>query len=202
MLDTTRAAAPSTLGKTVEQRHYPGEGGLWAFVLGDMAMFLVLFCVFISYRANSVELFNQSQETLNKDLGAINTIILLISSWFVFIAVRAAKMGLGRIVTPCILIAFLCGGGFTYIKIVEWGEKVAAGISLTTNGFYEFYFILTGIHLLHLIFGMGVLIFMAVRSWRGSFAGRDVAVLESGATFWHMVDLLWIVLFPLLYLLK
>jgi len=84
----------------------------------------------------------------------------------------------------------------------EYSEKIGHDITPVTNNFYMFYFMLTGIHFMHVLLGLGVLVFLWLRSRRASITPGDIVLFESGATFWHMVDLLWIVLFPLLYLMK
>jgi nitric oxide reductase NorE protein len=86
------------------------------------------------------------------------------------------------------------------VKVIEYGAKFRAGITLTSNDFFMFYFMLTGIHLLHVLIGMGVLTFLMRHTAAGVLDERRIQHLESGASFWHLVDLLWIVLFALLYL--
>jgi len=104
-----------------------------------------------------------------------------------------------------------CGLGFAAVKIIEYREKITAGITLTTNDFYMYYYIFTGLHFLHVLIGMGVLVFLwfkarAAVQRKGELSDGDnekeMMLIESGASYWHMVDLLWIVLFPLLYLMK
>ncbi len=87
-------------------------------------------------------------------------------------------------------------------KVFEWGGKIAAGITLNTNEFYGFYYMFTGIHLLHVLLGMGVLVYLLARSNRADPGASYVAVMEGGGVFWHIVDLLWVVLFALFYLLR
>ena len=182
--------------------HLPGEVGIWVFVFGDMMIFTLFFCTFVFYRAQEVELFRASQLVLNQNYGVINTMLLLTSSAFVFHAVRSIREGLARRGSVLLALAFLCGGGFAVIKIMEYSEKIGHDITPVTNNFYMFYFMLTGIHFMHVLLGLGVLVFLWLRSRRASITPGDIVLFESGATFWHMVDLLWIVLFPLLYLMK
>ncbi|MEC9357983.1 MAG: cytochrome c oxidase subunit 3 family protein [Pseudomonadota bacterium] len=189
-------------GQGRTEKHLPGELGIWMFILGDMLVFGMFFIVFMHYRALDMAVFLQSQATLNLHLGAINTLLLLTSSWFVVRGVQSARTDPTRPVGRWFALAFLCGAGFGVIKIFEYGEKIGAGITLTTNDFYMYYFVFTGIHFMHVLIGMGILFYMWIRT-RAAVTGKgDIAMLESGATFWHLVDLLWIVLFPLLYLIK
>ena len=188
--------------------HLPGEPGVWVFILGDMLMFALFFGVFVHYRAQDPALYLQSQTTLNQSFGAINTMLLLTSSWFVVGAVRDARnQRTGRGCTR-IILALACGAGFITVKFFEYREKISAGITLTSNDFYMYYYMLTGIHLLHVMIGMGVLIFLWRTLRHSALPGNArshasvVAHLESGASFWHLVDMLWIFLFALLYLMK
>jgi nitric oxide reductase NorE protein len=88
------------------------------------------------------------------------------------------------------------------VKYFEWGEKIRSGVTIVTNDFYMYYFMLTGIHLMHVVIGMGVLAFLWNTSRAGEFDPPNIMVMESCASFWHMVDILWVVLFGLLYLMR
>ena len=182
--------------------HLPGEPGVWVFILGDLFVFAMFFIVFVYYRAQDVPLYVQAQSALNQKLGVVNTVLMLSSSWFVALAVHAARAKRGLWSPRCFALAFLCGLGFVIVKFFEYREKINAGIMLTTNDFYMYYYMFTGLHLMHVLIGMGVLIFM----WRiarvGDFTAKSINILDSGASFWHVVDILWIVLFALLYLMK
>jgi len=191
--------------------HVPGEVGIWVFILGDMAIFGLFFIVFVYYRELNIELFLQSQATLNQNYGAINTLFLLASSWFVAMAVDDMRSKTTRLAPRFFVLAMLCGLGFAVVKIIEYREKITAGITLTTNDFYMYYYIFTGLHFLHVLIGMGVLVFLwfkaraAVRRVADTSIAEkenEMMLIESGASYWHMVDLLWVVLFPLLYLMK
>jgi len=189
----------------------PGEVGIWVFILGDMVIFGLFFIVFVYYRGLDVELYMQSQATLNQNYGAINTLFLLASSWFVAMAVDNMRSKTPRLAPRFFTLAMLCGLGFAVVKILEYREKITVGITLITNDFYMYYYIFTGLHFLHVLIGMGVLVFLwfkakAAVQRKGDLPiadkAKEMMLIESGASYWHMVDLLWIVLFPLLYLMK
>jgi nitric oxide reductase NorE protein len=182
--------------------HIPGEAGVWVLILGDMVAFSAFFAVFLLHRAQNVALFSVSQAALERRFGLLNTALLLTSSLFVARAVMAARAGDPRRSARLVIFALACGGGFVVSKAFEWGAKIAAGITLNTNEFYSFYYMFTGIHLLHVLFGMGVLIYLLARSRRAEPGTSYVAVMEGGGAFWHMVDLIWVVLFALFYLLR
>lgn len=192
-----QAAGAKTGGK-----HLPGEEGVWVFIFGDMVVFSLFFLVFLYYRNLDIPTFTASQALLNLNWGALNTALLLTSSWFVALGLHAARKSLAALASKLFSLAFLCGVGFCLVKFFEWSEKIQAGHTLTSNDFFMYYYIFTGIHFLHLIIGMGVLAFLVVRARAGKCAAGDIHVYESGGAYWHMVDLLWIVLFPLLYLVK
>lgn len=180
----------------------PGEVGIWVFIFGDMMVFSLFFMVFLYYRALDIPTFMSSQALLNLNYGAVNTILLLTSSWFVALGLHSARIAKSKLASQLFSLAFLCGIGFGLVKFFEWGEKIRAGYTLTSNDFFMYYYIFTGIHFLHVIIGLGVLAFLIVKARAGKCAADDIQTYESGGAYWHMVDLLWIVLFPLLYLVK
>lgn len=181
--------------------HLPGESGIWVLILGDLVIFTLFFATFTYYRGQSLALYTRSQQTLHQSFGALNTVLLLTSSLFVALAMNALRRQAGRMATGFLALAFCCGAGFLTVKYFEYGEKLRAGITLTTNEFYSFYYVLTGLHMIHVILGMGVLAFMCWGAWSGR-GPRRIVLMESGASFWHMVDILWVLIFPLLYLMK
>lgn len=183
-------------------KHLPGEPGIWVFILGDMVIFGLFFLTFAVYRQDDPALYGQSHSLLNQTYGLVNTLILLTSSWLVAMAVHLAREGIRRPVVPMLSLALLCGVAFCGVKVLEYGEKISAGIVLTTNDFFMFYYMFTGIHLVHVLIGMVVLIFMVTVSRRPEMGEREIAALEGGGVFWHLVDLLWIVLFCLFYLVR
>jgi len=186
-----------------EQR-LPGEAGIWVFIFGDLLVFSLFFGTFLFYRAEDVALFTESQATLSETFGVFNTALMLSSSWFVAMGVNAVRKNWVKV--PMILfgLAFLCGAGFGVVKVFEYSEKISHGITLNTNDFYMYYYLFTGIHMLHVLIGMGVLAFLAFycKAQKGVYADKDIRNIESGGCFWHVVDLLWIVLFALLYMVK
>jgi nitric oxide reductase NorE protein len=188
------------------QRHLPGEEGTWVFILGDMTVFAVFFATYLYYRGQQRALFIESQHSLVQGYGVTNTLLLLTSSLCVVLGMKAVRRRLAGEPTRAAPWLFggalACGLGFSVMKFVEYGQKLAAGITPATNDFFMYYFILTGLHFFHLILGMGVLVFLIRAGRQASMSARQFAFVEGGACFWHMVDLLWIVLFPLLYLVK
>lgn len=184
-------------------RHLPGEEGVWLFVLGDMAMFTALFAIFLYYRGLEPAVFAASHLQLNQSLGLANTALMLTSSWCVATAVRAVRLERIAVAQRLLYGAIACGIAFGGVKYLEWSAKLLHGITPATDSFFMFYFVLTGIHMIHVVIGTIILLFIARADWRVA-AQRPSGLrdLESGAIFWHLVDLLWIVLFALLYLVR
>jgi nitric oxide reductase NorE protein len=186
----------------VKPRRLPGVDGIWVFIGADSVIFAILFLTFMQDRLKNPALFEASRHTLNMNLGGIDTLILLTSSWSVALAIQALKRDLIDRVPRYLLGGVLTGLMFVVSKSIEYFQKFAHGLTPGTNPFYMWYFTLTGIHLAHVLLGTSLLAFLWVRSLRGAYSSSRRAVPESVASFWHLVDLLWIVLFPLLYLMK
>jgi len=180
----------------------PGELGIWIFILGDMALYGILFCSFLVDRAGDTETFNQSAATLHVSFGAANTLLLLTSSLAVALGIRAAREKITNHSTKLFTVAIACGLGFVFNKYLEYSDMLGDDLDPTKNGFYTYYYVLTGIHLTHVLAGLGVLTFLRRVSRKDEPSRTDVRAMESAASFWHTVDLLWIVLFPMLYLVR
>ncbi len=168
-------------------------------IIGDLMIFSLFFLTFMVYRHGEPALFAASQAKVNAHFGLANTILLLTSSLLVATGVQRVRGG--RAGAWFFAGGGLCGLGFVVIKGFEYHQKIAAGINLNSNDFFMLYFVFTGIHLVHVLLGIGVLTLLTVTARRPDAAGRMV-LIESGAVFWHLVDLLWLVLFALFYLMR
>ena len=182
--------------------HHRPVPSIWTFIAADCIGFSIFFLVFMTERTKAPALYDASARQLDAALGLANTLILITSSWLVALACGAADSGRSRRAAALILGGLGVGSCFAVLKIAEYHHKITAGITPATNDFFMFYFILTGVHFLHYLIGLGVLAMMALALRRGRRpGGPGVPWLESGALYWHMVDLLWLFLFPMLYLL-
>jgi nitric oxide reductase NorE protein len=186
----------------VKPRRLPGAEGIWVFIGADAVIFAILFLSFMQDRLKNPALFEASRHTLNMNLGGLDTLILLTSSWSVALAVQAMKRDLVHLEPRYLLGGALTGVMFMVSKSIEYFQKFAHGLTPGTNPFYMWYFTLTGIHLAHVVLGTSLLTYLWIRSRRGTYDHLHKAVPESVASFWHLVDLLWLVLFPLLYLMR
>ena len=197
MTDLATSERPQSVSRT---GHLPGDGHMWVMVLGDLIIFGGYFIIFMVHRAMSPQQFLESQQHLNLNIGAVNTLVLLTSSWFVARGVQAARADDHPRALRLTYLGGLCGVLFIAIKAYEWTAKVAQGYTMSSNEFFMFYYMLTGVHLFHVMLGL-VILGVVVRELRNP-RRRRVSMVESGATYWHMVDLLWIVIFALLYVMR
>jgi nitric oxide reductase NorE protein len=187
---------------SADQTHSPAELGVWMFVLGDMMLFSLLFGSYAWDFSHNKTLFLQGQSVLSQGFGVVNTLLLLTGSLCVVLALHRARRGAASTVSYLLALAIASGVGFFINKIFEYREKISQGYTMVTDDFFMYYYMLTGIHLLHVTVGVGVLTFLWLRSRKPVYSQNDLRNLESGGAIWHMVDLLWIALFPLLYLVK
>jgi nitric oxide reductase NorE protein len=197
--------SPQSVAHEQSARHVAGEEGLWVLLLGDMLIFALFFGTLVVTRADQPDVFHAGQQTLHPWLGITNTLLLLTGSILVVQGVRAVRNANGR-AAGLFGGALACGLGFAGIKAVEYSLLIRQGHAAGSNDFYMYYFIFTGIHLAHLTIGLVILGFL-IRLARQSPAGQApspsrVRLIECGGCYWHMVDLLWLVLFPLLYLVR
>ncbi len=193
--NTSAHAAPSPL-------RLAGDLVIWLVILAELLTFGILFGAYAVTRARHLELFASSQRTLDLHAGVINTLLLITGSWCVARAVQAVRSHASAAGGRWLLGSLVCGGAFLIMKLNEYAAKLHAGIDPLTNDFYLLYFMLTGFHFLHVLVGMILLAILWVFTLRGRYNAGNVHALETGAAFWHMVDLLWIVLFPLVYVMR
>lgn len=172
------------------------------FIGADMMFFAVLFVSYMLGRGQAPQVFEAGRRTLNPDFGGINTLILLSSSWFMVRALDAARRGRLEAIPRWLAAAFAGAAAFGLSKAIEYAGKLRAGYTPASNDFYMYYYALTGIHLLHVIGGGAMLVVLWRMARAGAFGPGRLLILECGALYWHMVDLLWIMLFPLLYLVR
>ncbi|GAY18619.1 cytochrome c oxidase subunit 3 [Mycobacterium sp. shizuoka-1] len=188
-------------GHTREHR-IPGEEGIWVFVLGDMTVFALFFATFMYSRGKNPESFAAAHADLHVALGTTNTVLLLTSSLLVALGVHRVLAGAHHQATRLFAIAMTCGAGFVAVKAVEWGALFRAGKSVASGEYFSYYFVFTGIHLMHVLIGVAILVRMIVLTRRQALTGPQRRLCETGGIFWHMVDLLWVVLFALFYLVR
>jgi len=202
-----REARPGDLGISASRhagreakRELPGDVDVWVFVIGEMVVFAAYFAAYVVDRGRNQELFLQSQQLLSPGLGVVNTLVLLTSSLFVALSVRATRTADARTASQCLALGGACGAAFALIKSFEWYSKLRVGLTISTNAFFMHYYMMTGVHFFHVVLGL-VLLTILWREIHHTDAPR-AWVIESGACYWHAIDLLWIVIFALLYLMR
>ena len=179
----------------------PGGILIWFLVIIELFTFLGAIIYFSIQRNANPELFLESQELLNPIVGTINTIILISSGYLMAMAVHQLKKNKIESTSKYLLFATILGGLFLVIKFTEFYLKMDAGIGFEYSTFFTFYWLMTGFHFIHVLFGVGLLTYMyrAVRFRK--YNANEMTDVESSASYWHMCDLIWILIFPVLYLI-
>lgn len=179
-----------------------GDGMVWLLVLAELLTFGVMFASFSIARWRDPAVFAQGQGALSLHTGAVNTLLLVTASWAAMRAVCAFENDRRPVGARWLLVALLGALGFLVVKSAEFAGKVAAGFDWATDNFTLLYTLLTGFHYLHVVVGAIVFAMLWRRARSGAYGAADHTAPASGAIFWHMVDLLWMVLFPLVYVIR
>ncbi|MGB6632668.1 MAG: cytochrome c oxidase subunit 3 family protein, partial [Terriglobales bacterium] len=198
--------------------------GMWVFLLTEIMFFGGMFCAYLIYRLTYFNAFAAGSQQLNIWLGATNTGVLIVSSVTVVLAVKAAEAGKRKLLVGYLLVTVLLGLTFLVIKGFEYKEKFekhhvpGSTFNFTDkfddNGkqipveskeaelFFSLYFVMTGMHAIHMIIGCGLFIGLTVLAWKGHYTSSYFTPIENAGLYWHFVDIVWIYLFPLLYLIS
>lgn len=179
----------------------PGGILIWIIIALELGTFGGAFVFYFFQRAENYELFKQSQNFLNRDLAAINTLVLIISGYFAANAVLAYKAGKRPISIRNFRIAAFLGFLFVAFKCFEYYEKVVAGKLLGENLFFDFYWMLTGFHVVHVLLGIGLLLGTCLQIRDHKEMSDGASNVYTVASFWHLCDLIWVFLFPVIYLI-
>ncbi len=199
----------------LEQQREASTLGMWAFLVTEIMFFGGLFLGYSVYRFNYPEAFAEGSHHLDVTLGSINTAVLIGSSLTMALAVRGAQLGRRNTAVGSLLLTVLLGCVFLGIKAVEYGhkfeEQLVPGTSFGYSStqvdpgqlelFFSFYFAMTGLHAFHMIIGIAILLVLVWKTWKGRFTPSYYAPVEMTGLYWHFVDIVWIFLFPLLYLI-
>lgn len=179
----------------------PGGMMIWVFIFMELLAFGLAFIVFSALRAKSLVLFEAAQAELNQALALGNTLVLLSSGYLVVLANGSYERNMRRHAARWLAGAIGLGAVFVAVKAVEYRDKIAHGFTTGVNSFFDFYWLLTGFHLFHVLLGMLILAYMARKIQTDQPFAADDFNLKTGSAFWHMCDLIWVLLFPILYLL-
>ncbi|WP_172203304.1 cytochrome c oxidase subunit 3 [Niveibacterium sp. COAC-50] len=202
VVDLCPAPAPGFFFRKARETHPPGDLAVWIFILAELLVFAVLLVAYAFARASDRALFDAMQAGLDRRGGAINTVLLISASWCVVRAVRSVNAARLAAAARWLAAAVVGGSGFVLVKLHEYATVFGQGYSLSSDRFHMFYIGLTFFHFMHVLLGLAVLVVLLLQTRRGAYRSGHMNGLESGAAYWHMVDLVWIVLFPLVYVLR
>jgi nitric oxide reductase NorE protein len=172
----------------------PGNPLMWVLIISELLVFGAFFLSFGIARLLHLEMFRAGQAMLDLRLGGLNTLILVTSGWLAAKAVQARTLDQVAASRRWVAGAMALGVAFLVVKGVEYADKAAHGIGIETDTFFTLFYLMTGFHAMHVIMGLVVLAIVVRKN--------TLANLETGAAFWHMVDLIWLILFPIVYLVR
>lgn len=182
-------------------KRLPGDLAMWFFILAELTVFAILFIGFAVAEQLNAEMFIAGKAKLHQTAGLVNTLTLITSSFFVALALNAMHKGDGKKSAALLVVAKLVACIYIVVKVWEYLSLFNQNIDIETNTFFTLYFMITFFHLMHILLGMVILGFMAVKSTKNQYNASNISGFESGASYWHMVDMLWIILFPLIYVI-
>jgi cytochrome c oxidase subunit III len=202
---------------TAEQQKDASTLGMWIFLITEIMFFGGMFACYTIYRRAFPEVFAIASSSLNEIIGAVNTGVLLLSSFTMVMAVRAGQLGQRNMIIFFLILTLFFGGIFLGVKAYEWNEKFEEhhipgqaafhleGLPQDQQGhaqlFFSLYFAMTGLHALHMVIGVGILSFLIWKAKQGIYSASYYTPVDVAGLYWHFVDVIWIFLFPLLYLI-
>ncbi|SDU65991.1 cytochrome c oxidase subunit 3 [Pseudomonas mandelii] len=186
----------------VLRRHLPGDLAMWFFILAELSVFAILILAFAVTQALKPQMFSESRLLLNTSTGLAMTLSLLTAGLFAALAQEQVRHSRPRHGAVFLLMALLAASVYVVLKLTEYRHLLASGLGMEHNTFFTLYWILTGFHFLHVLLGMVILGWLAERCRRGLYDASKRSWFESGVLYWHMVDLIWVMLFPLVYVLS
>ncbi|WP_085645798.1 cytochrome c oxidase subunit 3 family protein [Thalassospira sp. MCCC 1A03138] len=172
----------------------PGHPLMWVLILSELVVFGAFLLTFSAARIGDPAGFANDQFYLDRVMGGINTLVLLTSGLFAVFAIRAIKKDAVLQCRVWLAGTAVLGIVFLIVKLIEYGSKIDAGIGLESSAFFTLYYLITGFHALHVVMGLGVLGVVAI--W------PNLTNIETGTAFWHMIDMVWVLVFPVIYLLR
>jgi cytochrome c oxidase subunit 3 len=197
----------------LEQQKETSTLGMWVFLATEIMFFGGMITAYTIYRYMYPDAFGEASRHMNVLVGTINTAVLICSSLTMALAVRAAQLGLRRPLVRLILATMFLGLIFLGFKVFEyhehWVDHLAPGFNYVPVGdhprevelLFVFYFIMTGMHALHMVIGEGLMTYLVIKAHRGEFSKEYYSPVDVIGLYWHFVDIVWIFLFPLLYLI-
>ena len=208
--------------RDMDQQRETSSFGMWVFLITEIMFFGGMFAAYLIYRLSYYQAWVDGSNRMDIKLGAINTAVLIFSSLTMAMAVHSAQLGRRKLIVMFLIATLILGGVFLCIKGVEYhdhwknhevpgqyfsgldehGESKGWVDAGHTSLYFALYFAMTGMHALHMVIGAGLLIWLIVESYRGKFTANYFSPVENVGLYWHFVDIVWIYLFPLLYLIS
>lgn len=200
---------------TAHQQKDASTLGMWIFLITEVMFFGGMFAAYTIYRATYPTVFAIASTSLNVTVGAINTCVLLLSSFTMVMAVRAGQLGNRKLIVIFLILTLIFGITFLGVKAYEWTEKynehhMPGQAAFHLEGtplqgpaklFFSLYFAMTGLHALHMVVGVGILTWLILETRKGQYSAEYYTPIDISGLYWHFVDIIWIFLFPLLYLI-
>jgi len=183
------------------EKKLPGDLAMWFFILAELTVFAIFFIGFAVTEQLNPEMFREGKNQLHPTAGLLNTIALITSSFFVALSLHAMHANKGKKAAILIGIAQVVAVIYIVIKLWEYSSLFELGLDIETNSFFTLYFMITFFHLMHVLLGMVILTYIAIRASKNEYNVDNISGFEAGASYWHMVDMLWIILFPLIYVI-
>jgi len=210
--NSQKGIVPAHHFDTVEQEFEAGKQGIWLFLATEILIFGGLFVAYAIFRGMYPALFHEASQFLDTNLGALNTLVLIGSSYSMAMAVHYTQKGDGHKAFNLIVVTLLLALVFLVVKYFEYTHKFHEGLlpgfnfthpgaSKETGLFFGIYFVMTGLHAIHILIGMGLMIWLLIRFKRNEFSPHYFLPVDGVGLYWHIVDIIWIFLFPLLYLI-
>ena len=197
----------------VHQQEESAKLGMWLFLLTEVLLFGGLFCFYAIYRSWNPDMFHNAHAYLDVWMGATNTVVLIVSSLTMALAIRSMQLGKRKLTIWFLTGTVLLACAFMVIKYFEYSHKIHLGqlpgkwyffegiAGTNPHIFFSAYFLMTGLHGFHVLGGIGVISWLIIKTARGSFSPAYYTPIEMTGLYWHLVDLIWIFLFPLFYLI-
>jgi cytochrome c oxidase subunit III len=197
---------------TPKQQRESASAGMWVFIITEVMLFGGLFTAFTVYRHSYTLAFDRGSADMEHVLGAVNTVVLICSSFTMALAVYSAELGKRKLLSLFLVLTMIIGAVFLGIKFTEyyfhyqdhkapgfWFEEAGPGAG-HVQMFFVFYFIMTGLHATHMLIGEGVLLVLLIRSLTGTFTAEYHTPVEIGGLYWHFVDIVWVFLYAIFYI--
>jgi len=179
----------------------PGDLAMWVFIVMELTVFAIFFIAFAVAQRVNENMFALGRESLDLFVGLFCTLFLIVSSYFVALSVKAIKSEDNLLAKRLLIYSLVLASFYLILKLSEYSSLAEQGFDLSFNSFYTLYFLITGFHFMHVLMGMVILAYMGKQANKGKYSANNCSGFEAGASYWHMIDLLWVIIFFLVYVI-